>query len=60
MLTKIAATTAFLTAVLNAVVALDWWDITAEQVSVVTLVIVAAGTVVHTWVNPAVPFGNKG
>jgi len=59
MLTKVSATTAFLTAVLNAVVALGWWNITGEQVAVVTLVVVAAGTLAHVWFNPSIPFGVK-
>lgn len=56
MLTGVAAITAAITAVLNAVVALGWWDLTADQVSTVTLAVVAVGTVVHTYFNPAVKF----
>lgn len=56
MLTKISATTAFLALVLNVAV-LFGWDLSTDQVAAINAAIVGAGTVVHTWFNPAVPFG---
>jgi hypothetical protein len=56
MLTKISATTAFLAAALNVAVLLGW-DLSTDQVAAINTAIVALGAVVHTWFNPAVPFG---
>jgi hypothetical protein len=52
MLTKIAAVTAAVTAVLNAVVLLGWWNLSADQITGITVAVVAVGAVVHVWVNP--------
>lgn len=59
MLTKISATTAALTAILNAVVLAGWWDLSTDAVTGITLAIVAVGVAVHAWFNPAVPLGPK-
>jgi hypothetical protein len=52
MLTKIAAVTAAVTAVLNAVVLLGWWNLSADQITGITVAVVAVGSVIHVWVNP--------
>ena len=59
MLTKISGVTAAITAVLNAVVLLGWWDLTTDQVTAITIAIVAVGTVIHGYFNPAIPIGVK-
>lgn len=58
MLTLISAATAAVTAILNAVVLLGWWDLSTEQISGITVAVVAVGSLVHTIVNPNVPIGN--
>jgi len=60
MLTGIAGITAAITAVLNAVVLLGWWDLTTDQVTGVTVAVVAVGAVIHSWFNPSIPIGNTG
>jgi hypothetical protein len=57
MLTKISAITAFLALVINFVVIMGWWSATADQITALNLVIVGAGTVIHSLFNPAVPVG---
>lgn len=57
MLTKISAITAVATAALNAVVLLGWWNLTTDQITAISVVVVAAGAAVHTWFNPNVPVG---
>ena len=57
MLTKISLTTAAITAVLNAVVLLGWWDLTTDQVTGISLAVLAVGTAAHSWFNPAIPIG---
>ena len=61
MLTKIAAVTAALAAILNVAVLLGW-DLSTDQVAAVNAAIVAVGAVVHSFFNPNVPVGvtNKG
>jgi len=59
-LTAVSGITAAITAVLNAVVLLGWWDLTTDQITGVTVAVVAVGAVVHSWLNPAVPVGVKG
>lgn len=59
MLTKVSGVTAAITAVLNAIVLLGWWDLTTDQITAVTVAVVAVGTVVHGYFNPAVPVGRK-
>lgn len=56
MLTKIAAVTALLSAVVNAAVLLGV-DLSPDQIAAVNGVIVAAGAVAHSWFNPDVPIG---
>ena len=58
MLTKISAVTAAITAILNAVVLLDIWSLSAEQISGISVAVLAIGSAVHVWVNPDVPIGN--
>lgn len=57
MLTKIAATAAAISGVLNAFVLLDVLHLTDVQISGINLAVVAVGAAVHSWFNPAVPFG---
>lgn len=59
MLTKISAATAFLALVLNVAV-LFGWDLSTDQVAAINAAIVGAGTLVHAFFNPAVPFGPSG
>ena len=58
MLTKVSGVTAALAALLNVAVLLGL-DLTADQVAAINAAIVAVGTVVHSYLNPAVPFGNQ-
>ena len=58
MLTKISAVTAAVTAVLNAVVLLGWWNLTTEQITGITVAVVAVGSLIHALANPAIPVGN--
>lgn len=57
MLTTISAITAAIAAILNAVVLLGWWDLTADQIAGINVAVVAVGAVVHTILNPQVPIG---
>lgn len=57
MLTKIAASAAAVSAALSALVLLDLVELSSEQIGGINLAIVAVGTAVHSWFNPAVPFG---
>lgn len=57
MLTTIAAITAAVTSILNALVLLDVLDLTTEQITGITLAVTAVGAVVHTLFNPDVPVG---
>lgn len=57
LLTKISATTALVTAVANLLTLFGVVELSSDQVAGINLVIVAAGTAVHAWFNPAVPFG---
>jgi hypothetical protein len=57
MLSKISGVTAALAAILNAVVLLGWWDLTADQVAGINAAIVAVGFVVHSYFNPSIPLG---
>jgi len=59
MLTKISAVTAALAAILNVIVLLGW-NLSPDQVAAINAAIIAVGAVVHSWWNPAVPFGNTG
>jgi hypothetical protein len=59
MLTKISATTAFLSLLLNVAV-LFGWDLSTDQVAAINAAIVGLGTVIHTWFNPNIPFGPSG
>jgi hypothetical protein len=56
MLTKIAAITGLLTAVVQGAV-LFGWDITQDQQAWLSGFIVLLGAAVHTWLNPNVPVG---
>lgn len=56
MLTKISALTAAVTAVLNLAV-LFGLDLSTDQIAGINVAIVAVGALVHTWLNPNVPFG---
>ena len=59
MLSKIAALTAAVTAVLNLAV-LFGLGLEENQIAGINLAIVAVGTCIHVWMNPNVPFiGNK-
>ncbi len=60
MLTKISALTAAITAVLNALVLLEVFNLSTDQIAGINLAVVAVGGLVHTWANPNVPFGNTG
>lgn len=57
MLTKISATTAAVTAVANLLVLFSIVSLDDKQIGGINLAIVALGTLVHTWFNPAIPFG---
>lgn len=57
MLTKISLTTAAVTAVLNAVVLLGWWDLTTDQITGISVALLALGAAVHSWFNTAIPIG---
>jgi hypothetical protein len=59
MLTKISATTAFVSAVANALFLFSIIDWTEVQIGAINLVIVALGTLLHVWFNPAIPLGVK-
>lgn len=56
-LTRISAVTGLLTIVLQAVVLLGWWNLTADELAWISGAIVTAGGLVHSFFNPAVPFG---
>lgn len=56
MLTKIAAATGVLTALVQGAV-LFGWDISQDQQAWVTGFIVLVGAAVHSWFNPDVPVG---
>jgi hypothetical protein len=58
-LTKISATTAAITAVVNALVLFDVLSWTDAQIAGVNLAVVALGTLVHAWFNPKIPLGVK-
>lgn len=60
MLTKISAVTAAITAVLNAIVLLGWWDLSTDQIAGITVAVVAIGSMIHVLANPAIPIGNTG
>ena len=60
MLTKISALTAAVTAVANLLVIFNVVSLSDTQIASVNIAIVAVGTLVHTWLNPAIPFGNTG
>ena len=57
MLTKISITAGAAVAVLNALVLLSVISLSADQISGISLAIVAVGGAVHGWFNPAIPFG---
>lgn len=57
MLTKISTITAFFALVINFVVIMGWWSATTDQITALNLVIVGAGTVIHSWFNPSIPVG---
>lgn len=59
MLTKISATAAAVSGVLNALVLLDFLHLTGEQLGGINLAVVAVGSAVHAWFNSAVPFGSR-
>jgi hypothetical protein len=59
MLTKIAATTAFVSALASALSLFDVIDWSDAQIAGVNLVIIAGGTLVHSWFNPKIPLGVK-
>lgn len=56
MLTKISAVTAAVSAVVSALILFDILDWTDAQLAGVNLAILAVGTLVHTLLNPAVPW----
>lgn len=58
-MTKISATTAAITAVVNALVLFDVLSWTDAQIAGVNLAVVALGTLVHAWFNPKIPLGVK-
>jgi hypothetical protein len=58
MLTKVSGVTAALAAILNVAVLLGL-DLSTDQVAAINAAIVAVGAVVHSYLNPAVPFGNQ-
>ena len=57
MLTKISATAAAVTAVLNVLVLLGALSLSADQIAAVNVAVVLVGTAVHSWFNPSIPFG---
>lgn len=57
MLTKISATTALVTAAANLLALFGVVDLSADQVAAINVAIVAAGTAIHAYFNPAIPFG---
>jgi hypothetical protein len=59
MLTKIAASAAAVSAVLDALVLLDVVELSGEQIGGMNLAIMAVGSAIHAWFNPAIPFGPK-
>jgi hypothetical protein len=56
MLSKIAAITGLLTALVQGAV-LFGWDITQDQQAWITGFIVLLGGAVHSWFNPSLPGG---
>jgi len=58
VLTKISALTAAITAVLNVLVLLSVVTLSVDQIAGINVAVVAIGTLIHTWANPAIPFGN--
>ncbi len=52
MLSKISGVTAALAAILNAIVLLGWWNLTADQLAGINAAIVAVGAAIHVWNNP--------
>lgn len=58
-LTAVSGITAAITAVLNAIVLLGWWNLTVDQVTAVTVAVIAVGTVIHSYLNPALAFFGK-
>lgn len=57
MLTKISALTAAITAVVNLGTLFSVWNVTPDQLAGINVAVVAVGTLVHAFFNPAVPFG---
>jgi hypothetical protein len=57
MLTKISATTAAVTAIANLLTLFSIVSWSGDQVAGINLAIVALGTLVHAWFNPAIPLG---
>lgn len=57
MLTKISLTTGAVTAILNAVVLLGWWDLSTDQIAGISVALLAIGGAVHSWFNPNIPVG---
>lgn len=57
MLTKISLTTGAVTAILNAVVLLGWWDLSTDQITGISVALLAIGGAVHSWFNPNIPVG---
>jgi hypothetical protein len=55
MLTKIAAVTGALTAIVN-VVSAFWLSLDVDQLAAVNTLILVVGGMVHSWFNPGVPF----
>jgi len=58
MLTKIAASTALIVAVLN-IISAFWLDLTSDQLAGINTLIVLIGSSVHSWFNPSIPIGVK-
>jgi hypothetical protein len=56
MLTKISAATAFIAAAINVAVLMGW-DLSVDQVAGINAAVVAAGVLVHSFFNPAIPIG---
>ena len=59
MLTKIALATAVVMAAVNLAV-LFGWDLSADQIAGINTLVVAVGSLVHAFFNPAVPVGKTG
>jgi hypothetical protein len=57
MLTKISATTAAVTAIFNVLTLFEVVNVSGDQVAGINLAIVAVGTLIHAYFNPAIPFG---